>query len=364
MKKIGIAILVILIVVSLTAFGVSCQTEAAAEETAEETAGETDAMQEVTDEMAEGVAGDEVVAGGELYIVHIPKVVHPWFDIVQIGAEAMARTLSAESSTEVFVEYIAPGVADVTEQNSIMQQAAAKGVSGIFIDPLDQQGNKQVFSELRDLGILITLYDCSPFEDYTAVAASAVDSAGYELRRLMELLDEEGKVAVMQGMPTAPSHKQRYDYLMEELKNYPNIEVVDGGVDNDDMETARQQAAATIAAHPDLDGYLGCDAAFPVGVAQAIKEAGKVGEIMVVGLGEMTSILDYVKEGVLESTVYVAPDMQGAYSVLLHYMWEQGYYTQGIQIPKFIDMGCSYIDQSNVDEYFDRFNVPIEGIVE
>ena len=351
MKKIGLVFVVLCLTVAMVvSIGVGCKTT-----TAEETA----AGAEETAAGAEETAA--VVAASELKIVHIPKVVHPWFDLVQIGAESMARTLTEQTQTAVTVEYIAPAVADVTEQNSIMQMAAAKGVTGIFIDPLDEQGNKQVFEEIRAQGILVTVYDCSPFGDYTAVAASAVDSAGYQLRRLMSLINEEGKVAVMQGMPTAPSHKQRYDYLMEELKNYPNVTVVDGGVDNDDMETARQQAASTIAAHPDLVGYLGCDAAFPVGVAQAIKEAGKVGEIQVVGLGEMTSILDYVKEGVLESTVYVAPDLQGAYSVLLHYMWSQGYYTQGVQVPKFIDIGCSYIDKNNVDEYFDKFNVPLEG---
>jgi len=351
MKKVGIILVVLLAAISMTAMGISCTAadESVTVEATEEAAETTDEATDATEETV------EVVAAKELKIVHIPKVVHPWFDIVQIGAENMAAILSEETNTKISVEYIAPATADVAEQNAIIQQAAAKGITGIFIDPLDQQGNKQVLDEVRDLGILVTLYDCSPFADYTSVAATALDMAVFELERLMGLINEEGKVAVMQGFPTAPSHKQRYDWLIEELKNYPNVEVVDGGVDNDDMETARQQAAATIAAHPDLVGYLGCDAAFPVGVAQAIKEAGKVGEIQVVGIGEMVSILDYVKEGVLESTVYIAPDMQGAYSVLLHYMHSLGLYEQGVQVPKMIDIGCSYIDQSNVDDYLAKF---------
>lgn len=348
MRKVIILLVVACFVATVALSGVGCSK--ATEEAASETATEETATEETATEEEE-----VVVAGEELKIVHIPKVVHPWFDLVQIGAENMAALLTENTNTKVSVEYIAPATADVAEQNAIIQQAAARGITGIFIDPLDEQGNKQVFDEVRDLGILITVYDCSPFADYTAVAASATDMAQYELDRLMELINEEGKVALMQGFPTAPSHKQRYDFLKEALKAYPNIEVVDGGVDNDDMETARQQAAATIAANPDLVGYLGCDAAFPVGVAQAIKEAGKVGEIQAVGIGEMVSILNYVKEGVLDSSVYIAPDQQGAYSVMLHYMNHLGYYKQGVQIPKFIDIGCAYIDQTNVDEYLERF---------
>jgi ribose transport system substrate-binding protein len=353
MKKIVIALVVVCIAATMMFVGVSCKaattetTAAGAETTAAVAAAETTAA------AAETTATP--VAGKELKIVHIPKVVHPWFEIVQVGAERMAKYLTENTDTKVSVEYIAPATADVAEQNNIMEQAAAKGCTGIFIDPLDEQGNKQVFDEIRAKGILITVYDCSPFGDYTSVAASAEDSAMYTLTRLLSLIGEKGKVAVMQGMPTSPSHKQRYEVLMRELKKYPNITVVDGGVDNDDMETARQQASATIAANPDLAGYIGCDAAYPVGVSQAIKEAGKVGVIKVVGLGEMVSILDYVKEGVLESTVYVAPDMQGAYSVMLHYMANAGFYKQGIQIPKFIDIGCSYIDKTNVDEYLAMF---------
>lgn len=363
MKKLGILLMVLCIIGVMSFLGVSCKAEAGAEET---TAAEAGGEAEETTAAEETAAVEEsaVVAGGELKIVHIPKVVHPWFDIVQIGAEAMAKTLSESTDTKVTVEYIAPAAADVTEQNSIILQSVARGATGVFVDPLDETGNMQAFEELRAEGVLVTLYDCSPFGDYTAVGMDAAESARYAFERLATLLPDGGKVAVIQGFPTAAGHKQRYDWYVENFPKYPQFTFVDGGIDNDDMETARQQAAATIAANPDLVGYLGCNAAYPVGVSQAVKEAGKVGQIKIVGIGEMTSILDYIKEGVLESTVYVAPDLQGSYSVLLHFMAAKGFYTMGDQIPKFIDVGCKYIDSSNVDDYINAFNVPIEGIVE
>ena len=365
MKRIGTIMLVLLAIVSMAAIGgVGCKTsaeEAAVEEAGEETAEET-AEEAAVEEAGEETA--EVVAGGELKIVHIPKVVHPWFDIVQIGAESMAKMLTESTDTKVTVEYIAPMAADVAEQNSIILQAVSRGATGIFVDPLDPTGNEAAFQEVRAEGLLVTLYDCSPFGDYTAVAMRSEQSAEYVMERMATLLPDGSKIAVMQGFPTAAGHRQRYEWYMDNVDNYPQFEFIDGGIDNDDMETARQQAAAVIAANPDLAGYIGCDAAYPVGVSQAVKEAGKVGEIMIVGMGEMVSILDYISEGVLESTVYVAPDMQGAYSVLLHFLDSKGFYTQGIQVPYFLDVGCSYIDSTNVDEFINRFNVPIEGIVE
>ncbi len=343
MRKIIVAFIAVCIIATMAFLGAGCAKTTASETTAAAGAETTAAAG------AETTAAP--VAGGELKLALVPKVVHPWFDIVNIGAQEMANLLTENTNTKVTVEYIAPATADVAEQNMILQNAAAKQVNGIIIDPLDVDGSAQVFDEIKAQGTLITLFDLAPFGDWTSVCATDVDMVEYELTRLMDLLGGKGKVALMQGFPTAPSHKQRYDLFKKLVpERYPNVTLIEGGVDNDDMETARQQAAATIAANPDLDGYLMCDAAGPVGIGQAIKEAGKVGEIMAVGIGEMTSILDLVKEGVLESTVYIYPDMQGSYSVLLHYM---NYL--GVPVPKMVDLGVTYIDQTNVDQYLDRF---------
>ena len=89
-----------------------------------------------------------------------------------------------------------------------------------------------------------------------------------------ELLGGKGKVAVMQGVPTAPNHAERYEAHIAVLSQYPDIEIIDGGIDNDDIQTAQSQAAAVIAANPDLNGYLCCDASGPIGIANALRAAG------------------------------------------------------------------------------------------
>ncbi|MHB8278412.1 MAG: sugar ABC transporter substrate-binding protein [Candidatus Humimicrobiaceae bacterium] len=343
MKKIVIALLVVCIAATMAFLGVGCKTTATATTAAAET---TAAGAETT----AAAAGTTAVAGKDITIALVPKVVHPWFDIVNIGAQEEAKLLSESTGGKIVVKYIAPAKADVAEQNSILEQAGATKVNGIIIDPLDVEGNKQVLTELQANGILVTLFDLTPYGDYTGVGATAEEMVNLEMSTLMPLIGEKGKVAVMQGFPTAPSHKQRYDLIMQKLKAYPNITVVDGGIDNDDMATAQSQAAATIAANPDLVGYLMCDAAGPVGIGQAIKEAGKKGQIKSVGIGEMTSILTLVKDGYLNSTVYIKPDLQGSYSVLMHYQ-----HLLGEPLPKYVDVGVSLIDQSNVDHYIERF---------
>lgn len=104
--------------------------------------------------------------------------------------------------------------------------------------------------------------------------------AEMEAEKLVELLDGKGKVAVMHGVTTSATHIERYEGHMQVLEKYPDIEVIDGGASSDDVQTAQQQAAAVIAANPDLDGYLCVDGAAPIGISAAIEEAGKPGKLL------------------------------------------------------------------------------------
>ena len=122
--------------------------------------------------------------------------------------------------------------------------------------------------------------------------------------------------------------------------------IVDGGIDNDDIETARQQASVVLESHPDLSGYLCCDASGPIGIASAIKMAGKVGKVKVVGIDGIKPILDAIKEGVIDSSSATIPKMQGSMSVLM--LWQA---SLGVQIPQAIDTGIEVITQENVDSY-------------
>ena len=69
----------------------------------------------------------------DLNFVIIPKCVHEWFDAVNQGAQKQAEVLSEQLGVKVTVDYRAPSAADVTEQNTILEQAAATQPDGIAI---------------------------------------------------------------------------------------------------------------------------------------------------------------------------------------------------------------------------------------
>jgi ribose transport system substrate-binding protein len=240
-----------------------------------------------------------------------------------------------------------PSIADVVKQNAILEKAAAIQPNGIAVDPVDAVGHMTAINHIRDQGIPVVLFDSpSPVVSITSVGNNFSQQGIIAAERLVKLIGCAGKVAVMQGYPTAPNHKERYEAQIAVLRKYPGITVVDGGIDNDDIETACQQASVVLESHPDLSGYLCCDASGPIGIAAAIKKAGKAGKVKVVSMDGIKPILDAIKEGVIESSSATIPKMQGSMSVLM--LWQA---SLGVQIPQSIDTGIDVITQENVDIY-------------
>jgi ribose transport system substrate-binding protein len=285
-----------------------------------------------------------------LHFVIVPKCAHPWADEVHEGANAQARLLSEQLGIDVAVEYIAPSCAGVNEQNSALASAAATQSDGIAIDPVAALDQLSSIREIRQRGVPIILFDSpSPEPGMTSVGNDFAQQGTIAAERLVGLIGGRGKVAVMRGFPSAPNHRERYEAQLAVLKRYPGVSIVDGGSDNDDIGTAEREATAVLGANPDLRGYLCCDAAGPIGIAAAVRGAGKVGAVSVVGMDGIRPILEAVKAGILDSSASTIPAMQGSMSILM--LWQT---SLGVPIPQRVDTGIDLITPENVDSFLAR----------
>ncbi len=282
-----------------------------------------------------------------LRFVIIPKVAHPWFAEVHRGALAQAQFLQEQLRSPITVDYFPPAVASVDQQNSVLDEVAATNPSGIAVDPLDTTANLPAMTAARDHGIPVLVFDSpSPGPAFPSVGNDFAEQGILAAQRLVNLIGESGEVAIMQGVPRAPNHRQRYEAQLDLLRKYAAITIVDGGIDNDDIPTAGQEAAAVLASHPNLRGYLCCDASGPIGIAAAVRAADKVGKVKVVGMDGIEPILHEIKDGVLDSSVATIPSMQGSMAVLM--LWQA---SQGIRIPQKIDTGIDFITSDNVNDF-------------
>jgi len=283
----------------------------------------------------------------KLRFVFVPKVSHPWFEEVHVGARTQAEILSRETGMELVIEFLPPSFAAPEEQNALLEKVLASQPQGIALDPVDSIAEMEVVTKIKSRGVPLVLFDSLAYDQsITSVGTNFAHQGLIAAERLLKLIAHKGKVAIMQGYPSAPNHKQRYEAQVGLLRKYPEISIIDGGVDNDDIETAYQQAAAVIASNPDLKGYLCCDASGPIGIARAIKAAGKKGEITVVAMDGIRPILEAIKEGIIDSSAASIPQMQGSISVLM--LWQA---SLGLPTPPTIDTGVILITQQHIDQY-------------
>ncbi|MDG2012885.1 MAG: substrate-binding domain-containing protein [Pirellulaceae bacterium] len=286
-----------------------------------------------------------------LRFIIVPKISHPWYGEVHQGAENQAEILSRELGVEVTVEFMPPAQASQPIQDAILESAVASNPDGIAVDLVDTVGHMPGIQRIKELQIPLVLFDSpSPDATITSIGNNYAEQGAVAAERLAKLIGYSGKVAIMQGVPAAPNHMDRYQAQIKVLAKYPGIEMVDGGSDHDDIELAGHQAVAALDQHPDLKGYLCCDASGPLGIASAIKKAGKVGEVKVVSMDGIKPILDVIKEGVIDSSSATIPRMQGSMSLLM--LWQK---SLGIPTPRNLDTGIELITQENVDAFLSRY---------
>ena len=280
--------------------------------------------------------------------VIVPKAVAPWFDSVNAGAEQAARMIEAQSGAEVEIVYSAPQESQVAIQNQILEQAIATRPDGIAVDPLDANANRAILQEALDQGIKVVIFDSPAPEglEVSSVGNDFCEQAQIASRRLVELLGEEGQVAIMMGTPTAPNHAIRVRCHQAVFSEYPDIEVVATGINNDSIVQAQNQAATIMQAHPDLDGWVVSEASGPIGIGQALKEGGKVGEVQLVGLERLPEMLQLVEEGVADSTVANRPEAQGYWTVQA--LWQQ---VLDVAAPDYMDTGVDLITRDNLGDF-------------
>ncbi len=146
--------------------------------------------------------------------VVVPKVVHPWFDKVNEGAQAAAAAIKAQTGSDVEVIYSAPQAADVVQQNQIIDSALATQPDGLALDLLDPSGNRASLEEAQNQKIPLVIFDSVPPEGMAIpyIGSDFCEQAKIAARRLVEVLGGEGEVAIMQGVPTPPGLRRTSGY--------------------------------------------------------------------------------------------------------------------------------------------------------
>jgi len=129
-------------------------------------------------------------------------------------------------------------------------------------------------------------------------------------------LNGTGKVAILEGIPGAPSAVDRQAGFVNELKKYPGIEIVASLTANYSREQGSTVAEDILQGNPVLNGIYAHNDQMALGAVRAAVAAGRLGELKIVGIDAIDDAQDAIRAGEMIATVQQQPALQMAMAVV------------------------------------------------
>ncbi len=262
----------------------------------------------------------------------------------------------------VKVSILGPADWDVPSQINTLEEVIGTRPSGLLINGTDP-AIAAAINKAVAAGIPTVVYDSDiPNANHHAF----LGTDWYEIGRMqgeemVKLINGKGKIAYM-GILGLMNMEAGFQGLLDVFKDYPGIRVVGKFDDKANVEEAARITSDVIAAHPDLAGVCGFDSNSGPGIALAVKEAGKAGEIKITTVDWEPEHLALVKDGTIQMLAGQKRELFTWYGA--QFLYDMVHQTNKLSgndrsagitnIPSKINTGLLRIDAGNVDLFIGR----------
>jgi ribose transport system substrate-binding protein len=223
---------------------------------------------------------------------------------------AIARTGCNDAAGElgnVEVDFRIPSSASAAEQQQILNDLVAAGIDGIAVSPIDPANETDFLNKIAAQTLLLTTDSDAPDSKRVCYIGTDNVAAGRQAGELIkEAIPQGGKIMIFVGKMDAQNAKERFQGIKEALAG-SNIEIIDVRTDDTDQARAQQNAADTLVKYPDIACLVGLWNYNGPAIANAVKSAGKGGQVKIVCFDENQETLDGVGSGLIYGTVVQQP---------------------------------------------------------
>jgi ribose transport system substrate-binding protein len=223
---------------------------------------------------------------------------NPVFVAAEIGAREAAADLGKKYGIEIETEWRTPLHEDAAKQAEAIEALARAGAAGIALSCTDAEVLTPAIDRAVGLGTAVFCFDSdAPRSKRFGCFGADDEAAGAKVvEQLAKDMDGKGAVAILAGTTKAPNLTARLDGATEELKDHPEMRLVENGVvhNEESPEKAAAAVARTQAANPAIEGwcFLG---GWPLNAPNALP--WKPGEVKVAALDALPLMLAYLESG-------------------------------------------------------------------
>lgn len=313
-----------------------------------------------------GEGGESASSGSDtIRVAYVTNGVDPFWTIAEAGAKAGGQEFGVE------VEVLMPPKG-LVDQKRMVETLLSNGSDGIAISPIDAANQVQMINEAAKVTNVITQDSDAPDSDRLCFVGMDNYKAGRQAGVLVkEALPQGGEIMIFVGRLEQLNSQQRRQGVIDELLGRPEqvsgpdmkfdaadaplegngFKILGTRTDNFDYAKAKSNAEDAIAAFAGLDAMVGLFAYNIPNCLEAVKSAGKLGEIKLISFDEQDGTLKGIQDGHVQGTVSQQPYYYGYDSVRILAALARG---DESVLPEngFFEVPSVVVRKDNVDEFW------------
>lgn len=295
------------------------------------------------------------VAAEKKALAFVVNAASDFWKLAEAGVKAAQTELP---DFELQFRYPTQGTAAL--QNALMDDLVAAGTDAIMISSADPKNSVDAFNRIAAQVPLFTTDSDAPQSKRIAYLGSSNTQAGIQAGEIaVKALPKGGKCIGFVGFLGADNARERIDGFRQAVKG-KSIELVDVRGDDVDFARARSNVDDVLAANPDITCMVGFYSYNPPKIYEALKAAGKLGNITVIAFDEDPITLGAVRQGQFAGTVVQDPYQWGYQGMKLMAAYLKGDKSK-VPADGLIIVPTKVIDKANVDAFEKQLKARMGG---
>jgi rhamnose transport system substrate-binding protein len=233
-----------------------------------------------------------------LTIAFLPKAINnPYFDTAASGGKEAATTLSGQ------FQQVGPSTANAAAQVPFITTLTEQHTGAIVISGDDPNAVAPALKQAMSQGVKVVSYDADVAPDARNVFINQADSEQIgrsQVDLLAKQISSTGQIAILSASSTAANQNTWIGFMKDELKKYPNMQLVKIAYGNDDDQTSFNDTLALLQQYPNLKGIISPTTVGIAAAARALESVKKGGTVALTGLGTPNQLRKYVKDGTIK----------------------------------------------------------------
>ena len=241
---------------------------------------------------------------------------------------------------------------DFAGQITVVEQEIQKGISAVAVNPIDAKAIVTAVRKANQAEVPVFMHNLiTPVDDGTVVEYIGYDQwsgAAKLAKYTCDLLDGEGKVYILTGIPGFHTNRRTQGYRWGLQQWCPDVEVVGEQTAEWEREKAVNVATAALQQNPEIDVFYGNSDEMGIGACIAAQKLGRnINEdVWCISIDGNDVTLDLIEKGQTSATLGVYPKMMGA--IIIQQMDKV---LNGQELPYILETPTTVVDINNVTDY-------------